>query len=612
MISRRNYFSILLMMLVVFVMFLFSQIVIDKGSQFDINAYAVSDEDILSGKDSWQASVSTDANIKFSDENGYVLYFSPEATELENIVLQWCNYTKRNLVKAETLKDFAMPSRKPEIIVLDAANLEFGINGQWIVDITEYEIPIIFCNLPDVQNVKYITSLRDILGIREVRALETEIEGVHLFEGFFLGGESLYVAETEKEQKRQDMELNIPWYVLRGGTKTYMVGVKDEELVKREEFPALIWRNTYNNTKIFAVNGNYMSTIAGLGILDTFAYEMNSYEIYPVVNAQSISIANFPGFAGENQDKMMELYSRTPDMTFQDVMWPSIASMSTNGNLRITCFFNPQFDYLDETEPTGTYVPFYLQQLKQLDSEAGISVKYKNNVVLENILKKDADFYKSLESEYQYSALYAEQKDLQELLDKVSGEEYLSKVHTIICEVTNNQSLLSYTTDHITLQCTTGNAKQHTYMDNFTMRSLQTALGYSNVLLDLHPALWPEKQEDEWQFLYDEMSSNVLTYWADDNGFDKTTISESDVRVRNFFNLNYSDQRTNNVITLNVSGMQESSWFILRTHDEKVVSISGGTVTELEKNAYLVHVTEDKVLIELEPLSLKEQGAKTW
>ena len=58
--------------------------------------------------------------------------------------------------------------------------------------------------------------------------------------------------------------------------------------------------------------------------------------------------------------------------------------------------------------------------------------------------------------------------------------------------------------------------------------------------------------------------------------------------------------------------MQESSWFILRTHDEKVVSISGGTVTELEKNAYLVHVTEDKVLIELEPLSLKEQGAKTW
>lgn len=611
MISRRNYFSILLMMLVVFVMFIFSQIVIDKGSQFDINAYAVGDEDVLLGKNSWQASVSTGSKINFTDENGYVLYFSPETTELEKIILQWCDYTKRNLVKVETLEDFVMPSRRPEIILLDAANLEFGINGKWIVDITEYEIPIVFCNLPDVHNVKYITSLRDILGIREVRALETDIEGVHLFEGFFLGGESLYVAETDKEQKRQDMELNIPWYVMRGGTKTYMVGVKDAELVKREDFPALIWRNTYNNTKVFAVCGDYMSTSAGLGILNTFVYEMSSYEIYPVVNAQNIVIANYPGFADENKDKMLELYSRTPDMVFQDVMWPSIASMSTNGNLRLTCFFNPQYDYKDEREPSGTYVPFYLQQLKQLDSEAGISVKYKDNN-LEDVLKKDAAFLQSLKSEYLYTALYAEQKDLQKLLDSVSDVEYLSKVRTIACEGKNNQSLISYATDTITVQCTTGNAKQHTYMDNFTMRSLQTALGYSNVLLDLHPALWPEKAEDEWQFLYDEMSSNVLTYWADSQGFDKTTLTESDKRVRNFLNLNFQDQRADNVITLKVDGVMAQTWFILRTHDEKVVSINGGSVTELEKNAYLIKVTENEVTIELEPLSLEEQGAKTW
>ena len=144
------------------------------------------------------------------------------------------------------------------------------------------------------------------------------------------------------------------------------------------------------------------------------------------------------------------------------------------------------------------------------------------------------------------------------------------------------------------------------------MRSLQTALGYSNVLLDLYPALWPEKTEDEWQFLYDEMSSNVLTYWADSQGFDKTTLTESDKRVRNFLNLNYQDQRVNDVITLKVEGVNFETWFILRTHDEKVVSISGGSVTELEKNAYLINVTEKEVVIELEPLSLEEQGAKTW
>lgn len=612
MISRRNYFSILLMMLVVFVMFLFSQIVIDKGSQFDINAFAGENANVLSGANSWQTSVGTDVDATFSDENGYVLFISAKTTELDSTILQWCEYTKRNLVKIDTLEDYIMPAHKPEFILLDAREMEFGINGKWINDITTYEVPIIFCCLPNAHDIKVSTRLRDILGIREVRAMETDIEGVHLFEGFFLGGEALYVAESEKEQERQDMDLMVPWYVTRGGTKTYMVGVKDEKIAKREDFPALIWRNTYNNTKIFAVSGDYMLTLAGLGILDSFAYEVSNYEIYPVVNAQNILITNYPGFAGENSDKMMELYSRTPDMAFQDVMWPSIASMSSNGNLKLTCFFNPQYDYLDENEPVGTMIPFYLQQLKQLQSEAGLSVAYKENAQLAEVCAKDNTFLQSLDSKYQYCAFYLQQNDMEEFIKNTPKYEYLANVRTIACEYESEEPLLSYASNEITVQYTTGNAKEHSYMDNFTVKSLQTALGYSNVLLDLHPALWPETTEDEWQFLYDEMSSNILTYWAVENGFDKTSLTESDKRVRSLLNLNYKDRRAGNVITLNVSGIAADAWFILRTHDEKVIGVNGGTVTKLEKNAYLVHVTEPEVMIELEPLTLEEQGAKTW
>ena len=94
MISRRNFFSIFLMMAVVFIMFQFSQIVIDKSGEFDVNAFAPKDEEILSGENVWQ--VNNDNYLL--NENGYVLYVSPEESEVDNIITQWCTYTKRGYV----------------------------------------------------------------------------------------------------------------------------------------------------------------------------------------------------------------------------------------------------------------------------------------------------------------------------------------------------------------------------------------------------------------------------------------------------------------------------------------------------------------------------------
>ena len=42
---------------------------------------------------------------------------------------------------------------------------------------------------------------------------EVTLDGIHLFEGFLLGGEVIYQAKDEEEEKNQDMDLKIPWYV---------------------------------------------------------------------------------------------------------------------------------------------------------------------------------------------------------------------------------------------------------------------------------------------------------------------------------------------------------------------------------------------------------------
>ncbi len=62
-------------------------------------------------------------------------------------------------------------------------------------------------------------------------------------------------------------------------------------------------------------------------------------------------------------------------------------------------------------------------------------------------------------------------------------------------------------------------------------------------------------------------ASNLLTYWNKFNCFTATTLSESDRRVRTFLNVDYTESREENVITLNTT--KADSWFILRTHGEK-------------------------------------------
>jgi hypothetical protein len=65
-----------------------------------------------------------------------------------------------------------------------------------------------------------------LLGIKEIRQPEVSLAGVHLFSGFFLGGERIY-REDDDGNGGEDHSLNldVPWYVTRVKTKTYMRGI---------------------------------------------------------------------------------------------------------------------------------------------------------------------------------------------------------------------------------------------------------------------------------------------------------------------------------------------------------------------------------------------------
>ena len=396
------------------------------------------------------------------------------------------------------------------------------------------------------------------------------------------------------------MKLNMPWFSMDAGTKVYMVGMLDEEQVPREEFPACLWRNHVENSFVFAVNGDYMSTLTGIGILDAFVHELRDYTLYPVVNAESVIVTNYPSFARENEDRIFELYSRDTKSFERDIVWPGIVALAEKRNLKLTFMLTPQFDYLDEIEPDEADYVFYLQQMKEIDGEAGMSLANWKQVPITEKISRDKVFFDLIENQYKYASCYMEDASSEELEQVVGQNPALQGIRTIAYQQGTKYPLLAFYNAGVTLQGITGDAKLYTFSQELQYRSLETALGYSNFMLDAERVLWPELKEDQWENYSDEVFSNISIYWKQNRKFDNTTLLESDKRLRSFLNLQYSQIRDGNTIYMKLKNHGEQSWFLLRTHGESVVAVKGADYQMLEDDIYLLQIYSENVEIQLE------------
>lgn len=604
MVSRRKFFSIAIMMFVLLFLFQFSMVLRDRQNTYDVNSNLAPKQN--DGKNVWKNEELDPASVGTTDRR-YVLFVGDSSSDMAEAVSRWCTYAKWDISKCSSMEKFKENDKNlPGMLILESEKYALDDNLKKIEELEQKGVIIVFGCLEDPKNIEKNQELQDFLGIYKIVSQKTELTGAKLFEGLLLGGEVVYETPEDKDERdRQDLQLNVPWYQVGSGTKTYMVGLLDQskqkETVENEELPTLIWRNGIRNGSIFCVVGDYMKDSTALGILDGMVAEASSYYIYPVVNAQNLSMINFPVFADENNEQMMELYSQSITGMARDIMWPSLISIVEKGGLKMTCFMQPQTNYEDGIEPTSRDLVFYLKQMKEQNAEAGLSMQYKNAESLRDKLNQDAEFFRKADSSYKYGAAYTEEKDL-DTVKALMNTELMKNVSTLVCEYTEDEPVISYCTDSVTLQSVTSDGMNYTYSDDIRMRSIQSSLGYTNVMLNMQKIFWPERKKDRWQIMQKRFSSNLLTYWKNFTGFDSTTLSESNTRTRTFLNLDFSETRTDDEITLKTS--ESGSWFILRTHGEEIEEIEGGTQKKLEDNVYLIQAQDTTVKIQVKTAGL--------
>ena len=598
MVSKRKFFSIATMMFVLFFLFQFSMVLRDSKNTYDINSSLT--EKKADGINRWTPS----DNVTGADSS--VVFIGNENGDMGTAISRWCTYAKRKLISCKSVSTYKADDKNlPEMMILESEKYADGDNLTTLETLEKKGVIIVFGCLENAKNIQNNKALMKFLGIQKVVAEETHLAGVKLFEGLLLGGEVTYNTSKDKEEKkRQDLELDVPWYQVGSGTKTYMVGLLDEKTgknVENEDFPTIIWRNGIDYGSVFAVVGDYMKGSTALGLLDGMWAEALQYTIYPIVNAQNLSMVNFPVFADENNTEMLKLYSQSVTGIARDIMWPALISVVEKSDMKMTCFIQPQADYTDDIEPKSGNLEFYLKQMKEQSAEAGISLEYQKLDKAEDKVTKDTEFFENEKINYRFGAAFAKEKDLKGIL-KDTDSGLLGDVGTLVCDYTENQPVVSYYSDSVTLQTVTSDGMNYAYSDDIRMRSIQTALGYTNVMLDMYDIFWPQEKTDRWEVMQKRFSSNLLTYWKNFRDFDSTTLSESNARIRTFLNLAYSQSREDNTITLQTS--EAGSWFILRTQGEEIDEIDGGSQTEIEADAYLICAEDTTVKIRLKEQEL--------
>lgn len=606
MVSLRNYFTIMTMMGVIAFLFLFIGVGKERLNDYDTNPHIENRTTRYTSRQDWTAREGS----TFSDfeKGGYVLLITDRQEGLGSIVEQWCRYTKRNLLTRESLPDSKQIGENlPEMMIVDSVSLTTAEQAGQLLTLAKKGVNMVFCDLPDTDLIKKSSSLRKLLGIRQLRAQETELTGVHLYEDFLLGGESIYKAETPEDEERQDLELNIPWCVVGPGTKVYMTGLIKDTTIDNEELPAIVWRAAYENARIFVVNGDYMSELTGLGFLSAFTKELAPYVIYPVVNAQNFVAAGYPVLASENGETMQRIYTRNQLSVVRDIIGPGLATVTEMGDFRMSAMMTGQMDFSDGNLPSQDTLIYFLKQMNEGHGEMGLSLLRADGTSLMDAAVQMDDFLKNTGMKRIYSSLYLSREDaadirqVQSITEQLLKLDSFGKLCTVICDYSRTEPVLSYLLENTTLQGGALDGYSHTFSQDLSLKSLETALGYSSVIVNLEQILWPGEGDAHWEVLYDDFSSNMSTYWKPFQSFDTTTLTESDQRIRRFLALDYHDSCEGDIISVDIENLDKEAWFLFRTANKTLVSVTGGQAVKVEDHVWLIETQRSHLEIECKP-----------
>ncbi len=606
MISIRNYFTAFILIFMVFVMFMFVGVSSNILSDTSTNIRAeertyFGQRDSLTVEnlnldnyveDTWGTS-----SIPMKQKKRVAILSGGAEDGTASILEEWCVYHKY-LYKTYT----TMPE------VGEISGYEVILFGDYRVTLQSCDLlysyadlgkTMIFTQPPDYREITSHKRLAAFFGISVSVKAQIYADGIKIFSGFMINNERTY-GKGDFYGEEDDTVVSLPYYSLAAGYEVYAVGLledQDKLGIKDEELPPLLWRTKTGKAFVFVVNSDIFGGSSILGVLNGFmAHESDCY-LYPIVNAQTISLVNYPYLSKENEERMQRLYSRSSEAVARDLLWPNIIQILKNYGASYSFFMSPQLDYQDGIGARGDFIEFYLREIRKLPGDMGLSLGQVSDLGLMEILAEDEVFFDKYLPKYEFTALYTADFGMAEV-ESCLDQEIFKSISLIMSDYMEGDKLIEYFKDHTISVKFNMDGYQHETMDDLKMICVENALGMCNEKVDIMRVIYPEGSMDEWNNLSLRWSKGD-TYFHDYSKLDMITIYEMEKRVRRFLALDYSYQWDGSDIDIDIDNFEEEAYFILRIGSRRIALIENGTIEKITDDSYLIKALDAKVHIRM-------------
>lgn len=458
-------------------------------------------------------------------------------------------------------------------------------------------VPLVFTRPPSYDALVADRRLMDFLGIRECVDPAFTVDGIKLFADFFISGERIYRADDDYETS-EDFHITVPWYKLRADYKVYAVGILSEQGdLANEELPSLLWRTYSGNSFVFVTNTDLFDGEATLGLVTAFLSQAHARYLYPVVNAQTIAVIDFPLFSTENTEAIKARYSRDTSALTRDILWPNMAKVLENYGGGMNLFLTPALDRSQAGTPSADELRMYIKNINKSSGITALSLDDRSGAPLSQVLSSAQDFFGSAVPDYRFTALYAGPYAGGDVAAASRGYRMLDGLSLVLLPYSKGTPLYRQQNDCLFVLATK-QAFSHTFAEDARFVALQTALASSTQLVDMSRVYYPAGEDDDWSRL-SQLWSAGITYYADFQAFDRTDIYAMEDRLRDFLAMNVVSRSGDSTMDVKIDGNTGSAWFILRLWHEAVSGVENGSATRLTDTAWLIRADGPSASIRL-------------
>ena len=393
-----------------------------------------------------------------------------------------------------------------------------------------------------------------------------------------------------------------------------------------EEIP-LLWEKNIGNGKVIISNADLFESKADRGIFTATYCMFYPVFTYPVINAAVYCIDDCPAPAPAGYDSnVLSQFGYTVNDYISNVWMPEMFKIAEEYDIRYTTFviqsYEDDVDGPFDNQDNIKTAKYYATQILNRGGEIGIHGYNHQPLVLTGFeYDKENEGYKAWPSIKKIiESIDAVKKYTEGLADELYVQAYIAPSNVISDEALNElqnqfEDIRVYagvyvgTPDQLVQEfdvLDNGTAYCPRLTADMQMEDSEwwvqiNELNYHYVESNfIHPDdILDEERNDGGDFAQMLANYRTMIEWNQRYNLRTCTISECGAAVQRYRNLNYTQSFSNDTLKINVNGLIDRAYMMLRLNDKKLISMSGGTYKKLNDNVYVLEIENDNIEIKL-------------